>query len=134
MPDPQMGTAHLSKPPPAEMAADQVIAIVEDLAERRVEHRPVLQNTNRSNLDRHPWRFLQTARTTNAQLISSPDPQHHFVRAAGGLVAAVEHVGDVVDLLGAWGGVAGGGLQVDVPEPGGDGVDWDAGSRQWVAQ
>jgi hypothetical protein len=45
----------------------------------------------------------------------------------GGLVAAVEYVGDVVDVLGAWGGVPGGGAQVDVAEPGGDGVDWDAG-------
>ena len=53
MPDPQMGTAHLSKPPPAEMAADQVIAIVEDLAERRAEHRPVVQHANRSSLECH---------------------------------------------------------------------------------
>jgi hypothetical protein len=37
-------------------------------------------------------------------------------------MAAVEHVGDLVDLLGAWGGVAGGGPQVDVTEPGRDGV------------
>jgi hypothetical protein len=42
-------------------------------------------------------------------------------------VAAVEHVGDLVDLLGAWGAVAGGGPQVDVPEPGGDRVHWHAG-------
>jgi hypothetical protein len=127
MPDPQMGTAHLSKPSPAEMAADPVIAIVEDLAERRVEHRPVLQDTNRSNLDRHPWRFLQTARKTHAQLISSPDPPHHSVRAAGCLVAAVEHVGDVVDPLAARAGAAGGGPPFDVPEPGGDGVHRHAG-------
>jgi hypothetical protein len=44
-----------------------------------------------------------------------------------GLVAAVEHVGDLVDPLGAWGGVAGGGAEVDVPEPGGDGVHGHAG-------
>ena len=42
--------------------------------------------------------------------------------SARGLVATVEHVGDLVDLLGAWGGIAGGGPQVDVPEPGRDGV------------
>jgi hypothetical protein len=36
-------------------------------------------------------------------------------------MAAVEHVGDLVDLLGSWGGIAGGGPQVDVPEPGRDG-------------
>ena len=47
--------------------------------------------------------------------------------AAGGLVAAVEHVGDVVDLLGSRGGVAGGGPQVNVPESGGDGVHGHAG-------
>jgi hypothetical protein len=46
---------------------------------------------------------------------------------AGGLVAAVQHVGDVVDLLGTWGGVPGGGQQVDVPEPGRDGVHRHAG-------
>ncbi len=34
------------------------------------------------------------------------------------LVVAVEHVGDVVDLLGAWGGVAGGGPQVGVAQAG----------------
>jgi hypothetical protein len=44
-----------------------------------------------------------------------------------GLVAAVQHVGDVVDLLGAWGGVAGGRAEVDVPEPCGDGVYGHAG-------
>jgi hypothetical protein len=47
---------------------------------------------------------------------------HHPARAAGGLMAAVEHVGDLVDLLQACGGVAGGGPQVDVPEPGRDRV------------
>src|SRR5450755_607963 len=41
-----------------------------------------------------------------AHLISWPQ-LHHPARAAGGLVAAVEHVGDLVDLPGAWGGVAG---------------------------
>src|SRR5450755_4016274 len=56
-----------------------------------------------------------------AHLISWPQLQHP-ARAAGGLVAAVEDVGDVVDLLGARGGVAGGGPEVDVPEPSGDGV------------
>jgi hypothetical protein len=34
----------------------------------------------------------------------------------GGLVVAIEDIGDVVDLLGPRGGVAGGGAQVDVPE------------------
>jgi hypothetical protein len=42
-------------------------------------------------------------------------------------VTAVKHVGDVVQVLGAWRGVAGGGPQVDVPEPGGDAVDRDTG-------
>ena len=42
-------------------------------------------------------------------------------------MAAVEHVGDLVDLLGAWGGVTGGGAQIDVPEPGGDGMHRYAG-------
>jgi hypothetical protein len=56
-------------------------------------------------------------------LISSRCPQlHRVTRAARGLVAAVEHVGDVVGLLGALGGVASGGPQVDVTEPGRDGV------------
>jgi hypothetical protein len=32
-------------------------------------------------------------------------------------MAAVQHVGDIIDLLGAWGGVPGGGPQVDVPQP-----------------
>ena len=45
-------------------------------------------------------------------------------------MAAVEDVGDVVDALGARGGVAGGGAQVDVPEPGGDLVDGDAGLEE----
>jgi hypothetical protein len=49
-------------------------------------------------------------------------------------VAAVEHVCDVVDLLGARGGVAGGGPQVDVPEAGRNGVDGEPASGQWVAQ
>ena len=49
-------------------------------------------------------------------------------------MTAVEDVGDVVDPLGARGGVAGGGAQVDVPEPGGDLVDGDAGLERWVAQ
>ena len=48
----------------------------------------------------------------------------------GGLVAAVEHVSDLVDSLGPRRGVAGGGAQVDVPEPGGDFVDGDAGLEQ----
>jgi hypothetical protein len=29
-------------------------------------------------------------------------PLHHPTRAAGGLMAKVKHIGDVVDLLGAW--------------------------------
>ena len=45
-------------------------------------------------------------------------------------MAAVEDVGDVVDPLGPRGGVAGGGAQVDVPEPSGDLVDGDAGLKQ----
>jgi hypothetical protein len=45
-------------------------------------------------------------------------------------VAAIEHVGDVVDLLRSRGGVTGGGAQVDVPEPGGDGVHGHAGLEQ----
>jgi hypothetical protein len=45
-------------------------------------------------------------------------------------VAAVQHLGDLVDPLRAWGGVAGGGAQVDVPEPRGDLVDGDAGLEQ----
>ena len=51
-------------------------------------------------------------------------------RPPGGLVAAIEHVGDLVDALGPRRGVAGGGPQVDVPEPGGDLVDGDAGLEQ----
>ena len=47
--------------------------------------------------------------------------------ASGGLVASVEDISDVVDLLGPRGGAAGGGAQVDVPEPGGDGVHGHAG-------
>jgi hypothetical protein len=45
-------------------------------------------------------------------------------------VAAIEHVGDVVDALGPRGGVAGGRAQVDVPDPGGDLMDGDAGLEQ----
>ena len=45
-------------------------------------------------------------------------------------MAAIEDVGDVVDPLGARRGVAGGGAQVDVPEPGGDLVHRDAGLEQ----
>ena len=40
----------------------------------------------------------------------------------------------VVDLLWLWGGVPGGGAEVGVPEPCGDGVHGHAASRQWVAQ
>ena len=42
-------------------------------------------------------------------------------------MVAVEDIGDLIDALGARGGVAGGGAQVDVPEPRGDLVDGDAG-------
>jgi hypothetical protein len=42
-------------------------------------------------------------------------------------MAAVEHVGDVVDLLGPWGGVPGGGPQVDVTEPRRDSVHGHTG-------
>jgi hypothetical protein len=42
-------------------------------------------------------------------------------------VAPVEHIGDVVYSFGARGGVAGGGAQVDVTEPGRVLVDGDAG-------
>jgi hypothetical protein len=50
-------------------------------------------------------------------------------------VAAVEYVGDVVDLLAGWGGVARGGPQVEVPEPGGDGVCMGTPAvRHWVAR
>ena len=45
-------------------------------------------------------------------------------------MAAVEHLGDVVDALGARGGVAGGGAQVDVAQAGGDLVHGDAGLEQ----
>jgi hypothetical protein len=37
-------------------------------------------------------------------------------------MAAIEDVSDLGDLLRARGGVAGGRAQVDMPEPGGDGV------------
>ena len=47
----------------------------------------------------------------------------HPAGAAGGLVAAVEHVGDLVRALRPGRGIAGGGPQVDVPEPGGDLMD-----------
>ena len=67
-------------------------------------------------------------------LISPPGQLHHPARAAGGLVAAVQDVGDVVDLLGAWGGVPGGGAKVDVPEPGETVCTGTPASRQWVAQ
>jgi hypothetical protein len=42
-------------------------------------------------------------------------------------VAAIENVGDVVDLLRARGGVPGGGPQVNVPKAGADGMDGNAG-------
>ena len=48
-------------------------------------------------------------------------------RTPRGVVTAVENLGDLVHALGPRGGVAGGGPQVDVPEPGGDLVDRDAG-------
>ena len=51
-------------------------------------------------------------------------------RPPGGVVAAIEHLGDLIDALGPRGGVAGGGAQVDVPEPRGDLVDGDAGLEQ----
>jgi hypothetical protein len=53
---------------------------------------------------------------------------------AGGLVAAVEDVGDVGDLLGAWGGVPGGGPQVDCPSLAETVCTGTPASRQWVAQ
>ena len=45
------------------------------------------------------------------------------------MLAAIQHVGDVVDPFGTRGGVAGSGAQVDVPEPRGDLVDRDAGLK-----
>jgi hypothetical protein len=45
-------------------------------------------------------------------------------------MAAVEHVGDVVDAFGPRGGVAGGGAQVDVAEPCGDLVYGHAGLQE----
>lgn len=45
-------------------------------------------------------------------------------------MAAIEHVGDVVDALGPRGGVAGGRAQVDVAEAGGDLVNGDGGLEQ----
>ena len=44
-------------------------------------------------------------------------------------MAPVEDLGDLVDALGARGGVAGGGAQVDVPQARGDLVDRDAGLK-----
>jgi len=67
-------------------------------------------------------------------LVSSPGQLHRFTRAAGELVAAVEHVGDVVDLLRACGGVPGGGPQVDVPKLAETVCTGTPASRQWVAQ
>ena len=61
-------------------------------------------------------------------------PLHRPAGAAGGLVAAVEHVGDVVDLLGAWGGVAGGGPQIDVTGRAETACTGAPASRQRVAQ
>jgi hypothetical protein len=46
------------------------------------------------------------------------------------LVATIEDLGDLIDPLRARRGVAGGGPQVDVPEPRGDLVDGDAGLEQ----
>jgi hypothetical protein len=45
-------------------------------------------------------------------------------------VAAVKHLGDLIDPLGPRGGVAGGRAPVDVPEPSGDLVDGDARLEQ----
>src|ERR1700694_3825294 len=41
-----------------------------------------------------------------------PGQLHRCTRTPGGLVAAVQDIGDVVDLLGSWGGVPGGGPQI----------------------
>src|SRR5664279_5681236 len=62
---------------------------------------------------------------------SSPRQLHHPAGAAGGLVAAVKQVGDLVQVLRPRGGVAGGGPQVDVTEPGRDrmhGHAWPPGN------
>jgi len=66
----------------------------------------------------HPWQgALVVISGTPGRSSHLPGQLHRFTRAAGSLVAAVEHVGDVVDLLGPWGGVTGGGPEGDVPEP-----------------
>ena len=45
-------------------------------------------------------------------------------------MAAIEHVGDLIDPLASWRRVPGGHAQVDVPEPRGDLMDGDAGLEQ----
>jgi hypothetical protein len=65
--------------------------------------------------------------SSRALILVSRPQLHNPAPAAGGLVAAVQHVGDLVDLLGAWGGIPGGGPQVNVAEPGRDGVHRHAG-------
>jgi hypothetical protein len=59
----------------------------------------IASNSKTSWVGGDPW---QVALVACAHLISWPQ-LYRFTRAAGGLVAAVEHVGDVVDLLGAMG-------------------------------
>jgi hypothetical protein len=92
--------------------------MAENLAERRVVRRPILQNTDR-NLDRHrDSRFSRKPR-------SATRPS----RPAGGLMATVKHIRDVVDLLRPCHGVARSGPPIDVAEPGGHGVHRNAGLK-----
>ena len=68
----------------------------------------------------------QTVPTRDAAVVGLRPPP----RPPRGLVAAIEHLGDLIDPLGARGGVARGGPQVDVPEPRRDLVGGDAGLEQ----
>jgi len=52
------------------------------------------------------------------QVWAAAHPLWHPTGGPGGLVAAVEDLGGLVDPLGPRGSVARGGAQVDVPEPG----------------
>ncbi len=58
----------------------------------------------------HPCLKLGGSCTSTVRHVSAPS------RSAGGLVAAVEHVGDLIDSLSPSGGIAGGRPQINVPK------------------
>ncbi len=58
----------------------------------------------------HPCPKLGGSCASTLRHVSAPS------RSASGLVAAVEHVGDLIDALWAGSGIAGGSPQIDAPE------------------